>query len=144
MSFALKNITSDLRSGIFTILDGHVTYSSVTYPVYDTIPKNAKNSYVAIGQIVQFDDGTKEDFMYNGTIELRVVVNSPFRIPTTKADGILNVVRGLLKPDRETVFTVGTSTLVILTPGTYTEDIKEKENGITQHNLIDIYNFVIN
>jgi hypothetical protein len=143
MSAGYKNITNDLRSGIFTILDGNVIYGDINYPVYDTIPKNPKNSYVAIGRIDHFDDGTKDDFNYDGTIEIRIVVNSPFRIPTTKADGILNVVRGLLKPDRETVFTIGTSTLVILTPGTYTEDIKEKENGITQHNLTDIYNFVI-
>jgi hypothetical protein len=143
MSVVFKDISKDLIDGIYDVLNGHVIYGGVTYPVYKQLVKNAASSFVYVGSVIQFEDGTKEQFHYYGTVQVRIVSDSPVRTGRELTQNILNVVRGLLKPAKATTFTTGTDTLVVFSHENMSEVVEQSENGKTKINLIDTYNFII-
>jgi len=143
MSEVHVDISYDLVKGIYTVLNGNVNYSGITYPVYKSIPKNPPSIYVYIGDILHGEDGTKDDFVYYGTVRIEVVNESLQRADKKKAQGILNVVRGLLKPTRAATFTCGDRTLIIFCPGTFNPIVELSDTGISRIRLIDIYDFII-
>ncbi|HUX56213.1 MAG TPA: hypothetical protein VMV77_04520 [Bacteroidales bacterium] len=143
MSTAHVEISRDLINGIFTVLDGNVTYSGTTYPVYKSIPKVPASIYVWITEVMYDENGTKDSFIYYGTVQVRVVDESLQRADKKKGLGILGIVRGLLKPARSTVFSIGdTLTLIALKPGPYNE-MTEQSDNILKMSFIDIYDFLI-
>ena len=142
MSTIFKDISYDLIEGIFTVLDGLVIYSGVTYPVYKSVPKVAPDNYIFIGGVVQIEAGTKESFIYEGTVMVKVVTDNLTRADRKLAQNILNVVRGLLKPTKSTLFSVGANTLVVFSHESMTEIVEQGES-ITKVSLSDIYNFTI-
>jgi len=144
MSTAHVDIGYDLIEGIFTVLDGNVTYSGTTYPVYKSKPKTPATIHVHIHNMVHDEDGTKDDFVYRGTIQVEVVDESKQRADMKLAQKIRGVVRGLLKTTKASVFSIGDSlTLIAFTPGPNIESIELADNGITRMRLIDIYEFII-
>ena len=143
MSDVHVDISDDLVNGIFDVLDGNVIYDDTTYPVYKSIPKVPAPVYVWITEVMHDEDGTKDSFMYNGTVQIRVVDESLQRADKKKGRGINNVVRGLLKPSRTTVFSIGdTLTMIALKPGGYNE-LTEQSDNIMKMSFIDIYDFLI-
>ena len=143
MSDVHVDISDDLVNGIFDVLDGNVIYDDTTYPVYKSIPKVPAPVYVWITEVMHDEDGTKDSFMYNGTVQIRVVDESLQRADKKKGRGINNVVRGLLKPARATTFSIGdTLTLIVLKPGGYNE-MTEQSDNIMKMSFIDIYDFLI-
>jgi hypothetical protein len=143
MSTGLVDISYDLINGIYTILNTHVTYGGITYPVYKSIPKTPASIYVFIGNVIQMEDGTKDEFMYNGSVQIHIVDESQERADLKLSQTILNVVRGLLKPARATTFTVGSRTLIVLTPESLSTVVQQADNGISKIRLVDMYNFMI-
>jgi hypothetical protein len=142
MSVGYTDISDNLIDGIYTILNTHVTVSGTTYPVYKSIPKTPVLIYVYVGNVIHATEGTKDDFHYNGTVQIQVVDESRQRADKKLAQAILNVTRGLLKPARGTVFSISPSTLVVLTPGQFNELIEQGES-ISKIKLIDQYDFYI-
>ncbi|MFH1194082.1 MAG: hypothetical protein V1720_00135 [bacterium] len=123
-------------------LAGTVASADVTYPIYKSIPKPAAVTYVFVGNVIQAEDGTKDSFIYNGTVQIHIVDESKERGDMKLAQSILNVVRGLLKPARSTVFVCGSKTLVEFTPESLST-LTGEEIGISKIRLIDMYNFII-
>jgi len=142
MSTAYMDISGNLIDGIFAVLDTHVTYSGTTYPVYKSIPKTPALIYVYVGNVIHATEGTKDDFHYNGTVQIQVVDESRQRADKKLAQAIINVTRGLLKPARATVFSISPSTLVVLSPGQFNE-VTEQGESISKIKLIDQYDFLI-
>jgi hypothetical protein len=144
MSVALIDISYDLINGIFNVLNGNVIYSGTTYPVYKSIPKPPVSTYVFIGNVIQAEDGTKDAFIYNGTVQIHVVDESKERADMKLSQKILGVVRGLLKATKGAVFSIGgTSTLIVFSHESLTSLVSEADNGISNIRLVDMFNFLI-
>jgi hypothetical protein len=143
MSTGYLDISYDLINGIYTVLNTHVTYGGTTYPVYKSIPKTPASVYVFIGNVLQTEDGTKDSFIYTGSVQIQIVDESQERADLKLSQTILNVVRGLLKPARSTVFTVGSRTLIVLSPESLSTVVQQADNGISKIKLVDMYNFMI-
>jgi hypothetical protein len=143
MSTTLVEISKPLLDGIFTILSGYVTYSGTTYPVYLSIPKPSVEVYVHVHNVVYIENGTKDDFCYEGTVQVEVVDESRMQADDTLAVAILNVVMGLLKPSKASVFSIGSRTLTVFSQGPFNKLIEQSDKGISRSRLIDIFNFIL-
>lgn len=143
MSSALVDISYDLVNAVFTVLNGNVTYSGTTYPVYKSIPKTPASVYVHIHNVLHAEDGTKDDFLYEGTVQVEVVDEGKQRADTKLAQKILGVVRGLLKTSKGSTFTVTGRTLIIFSHASFNTFIEQADNAISRIRLIDVYNFLI-
>jgi hypothetical protein len=124
-------------------LTGTVASADVTYPIYKSIPKTPASIYVYVGNVINDTEGTKDEFHYTGTCQVQIVDESRQRGDKKLALEIINVLRGILKPTRASVFSISPSTLVVFDPGPYNEVITEADNNISKIKLIDIYNFLI-
>lgn len=142
MSVAYTDISYALIDAIYDALYNNVTYSAVTYPVYKSVPKPAPDNYVFVGGVIQAEDGTKDEFIYTGTVQVRVVTDRIQRADNKLAAGILGVVRGLLKATKGAVLSVSGRTMITLTPESMTELTEQTELGI-KIQLIDLYTFII-
>ena len=143
MSAAYIDISYDLIEGLFTVLDGNVVYNDAAYSVYKSIPKQPDATYVWITEVMHAENGTKDDFVYEGTVQVRVIDESQARADKKKAYGIMNVVRGLIKATRTSVFSCGDNSLIIFAPGTSTELAEQADGKVIRIQLIDIYDFIV-
>lgn len=169
MSSAFVDISYSLIDALFAALDGNVSYLGTTYPVYKSVPKPAPSTYVLIDQINSIENGTKDYFIYEGTVNIMIVDDKAQRGDKKLAHSILNVVRGLLKPTRLSVpsLVFGYSadselitadsdlisadyeggeglTCVSFTPGVFNDFVEQSDTGYSRIRLIDQYNFIIN
>jgi hypothetical protein len=136
-STSVTNLTGDLHAI-------SVSATNENIPVYKSIQKEAPEQYVYIGEIVQGQEGTKDNFMYFGTVNIIIVDDSQYRGDKKKALQILNLTRSLLKPSITAVPNCGSKTVVTFTPSTYNEFIEQSDKSISLIRLIDTYNFLIN
>ena len=142
MSTKYEDISYDLIDGIYDAIYNKAIYGGVTYPVYKSIPKTPAATYVFIGNVEQIEDGTKDNYIYSGTVQIQVVDASKERADMKLAQNIMNVVRQTLKPTRSTTFTIGSHTLIVFNPESSTT-LTGEEIGIMQIRIIDLYNFLI-
>ena len=143
MSTANVDIDYDLINGIFTVLDGNVSYGGTSYPVYKSIPKTPATVYVWITEVMSDEDGTKDEFVYYGTVQVRVVNEGLQRADKKAIQGISGVTRGLLKTTKGSVFSIGDRTLVVFKQGTSSTLVEIGDNGIIRMSKIDIYDFIV-
>jgi hypothetical protein len=123
-------------------LAGTVAVADDIYPVYKSIPKVAADNFIYIGGVIQAEDGTKDEFIYTGTVHVRVVTDRLHRADTKLAMSMLNVVRAHLQPSKGSVLSLSSGTMITLTPESMTELSEQTEHGI-KIQLIDIYTFLI-
>lgn len=141
MSVVHKDISRDLIAGLFAVLDSNVTVSGTTYAVYKSIPKAVESTYIYVGNVVNDQDGDKDNFRYNGTVQVHIVDESAMRADKKLAFEILNVIRGLLKPSVSSVPAV--SGLVVFTPGSFNDVTEFSDNNISRVKLVDQYEFIL-
>ena len=144
MSEVYQDIALELTDGIYVALGSTIEVDSVPIPVYITMPKVAPDVYVYIGGVTQTEDGTKDEFIYMGTVQIRVTTDNQMRAEKKLAQQILSAVRGLLKPTVDAVFALDTLELVAFTPESLSELVMTNENSLIRIDLVDIYNFLIN
>lgn len=137
----MKDISYNLVDGIFKALDDNITITGVTYPVYKSIPKTPALTYVYVGGVIAIENGTKDDFLYEGTIQVQVI-DVRGRGDKKLAQNISGVVRNLLKPQKASTFQVGTDNLIVFSLESSTEFV-EYEEGQSKVTIADIYNFLI-
>jgi hypothetical protein len=144
MSISFVDIGYDLTEGIFTVLDGNVTYNGTTYPVYKSIPKTPATVYVWIGDVAHTEDGTKDGFIYTGTVSVKINDESKERADMKLTQGILNIIRGLLKATKGVTFAIGgVRTLVVFSHNSMSSTVSMNDDGITKVVTVDMYNFII-
>ena len=145
MSTTGKDPSSALIAGVKTVLEDNVTISSVTYPVYDTFYKGATNrSYVYIGNYLDDEDGSKDSFVYHGTLAIESVDESGVQnVARTTAQSICNKVRSLLKTTKGGTFTVTGFTLTVFSHAGSTQIREKTDDGRERIRIIDIYEFII-
>lgn len=144
MSTSHKHIHYELTKAIYTALNGLVTISGTTYPVYQAAPSTVGATYVRIGEVIDRDNGTKDDFVYEGTVTVIVNDESSIGVADKKlAYSIQSKVRSLLKTSRTNVLNMTGFTMITFTPDTSTEFTGINSNDRPQIQLIDIYRFII-
>ena len=143
MSETFTDISLELADGIYAVLGSVLSVDGLAIPVYITMPKNAPDNYVYIGGITQAEDGTKDEFIYTGTIQLRITTDNLHTSEKKLARDILKAVRGLLKPTVNAVFDLTDLTLVCFTPESYSELTTQTDTDLIRIDLIDIYTFYI-
>lgn len=136
MSTAFADISYPLVNGIYNAL------ATMSVPVEKSVPKPAPAAYILISGVIQTEDGTKDDFVYRGTVQVRVVMDGLQRADKKAAQTLLSEMRGLLKPSKAAVFSVTPNTLIAFSHESMTELIEQTETGV-KVSLIDIYNFLI-
>lgn len=137
--------SSALIDGIYSVLNGNVTISGVTYDVYKTVYSGQTNrAYVYIGNVVDSEDGTKDDFVYSGSIAIESVdEQQTSNVSRATVQAINNKVRGLLKTAKATVPSVTDRTVVVFRHGGSTMTNETSKDGRTRYRIIDIYEFII-
>lgn len=121
-------------------LAGAVVNADTNYPVYKSIPVNPAEVYIRIGEVLDTDDGTKDEFIYKGSVPVIICDESQTRqADKKKAQNILNEVRGVLKPTKASV----PSGLIIFSHEGKTEYIDLNDEAKPKLRLVDIYNFLI-
>ena len=140
-----KDYSTALRTGIYTVLNGNVTVSSKTYKIYkDPVGGEPNRTYVAIGTIIDNEDGTKEDFVFRGSISVETIDESQTMNPTRDlSEAVNNKVRSLLKTTKSSTFTVIGSTLTVFRHGGSTRMREELKDKRMRYRIIDIYEFII-
>lgn len=123
-------------------LSGTVASADITYPILKSIPKPAPDNYIYAGGVIQTEDGTKDDFHYLGSVTVKVVTDNLSRADKKLAQQILNVIRGLLKPKKSSVFSLHNHTLITFSHESMTP-VEEQNEAIIKISLNDLYNFLI-
>lgn len=138
-----KDISYVVVDAIYDALGGDVGFTMIAgtiYPVYKSIPKNPAEIYIRIGEVLELEDGTKDDFIYKGSVPVIICDESQTRqADKKKAQGILNKVRATLKPTRASV----PAGLIILSHEGKTEYIDLNDEAKPKIRIVDIYNFLI-
>ena len=145
MSTTGKDPSEALIAGIKTVLSGNVTVSGVTYSVYDTLNRGATNrTYVLIGPYIDTENGSKDSFVYEGSITVETVDESQtMNVSRSTAQQINNKVRSLLEPAKGTTFSVTGYTLVVFRHAGSTQLRELGSDKRERIRIIDIYEFVI-
>jgi len=143
MSTDLVDISLELEDGLRTAIGDTITVNGTAYPVYVTMPKIAPDNYVYIGNTQQIEDGTNDDFIYKGTVQIRVTTDNLHRPEKKLAQQILSAVRGMIKPTKSSVVTLSTLTMIVLKHESMTQLVGQNESGLIRVDLIDIFNFII-
>lgn len=143
MSTGAVDISYNLIDGIYDVLNGNVVYGGAIIPVYKSIPKTPASLYVHIGDILESEDGTKDDFVYYGTVQVIIVDESAHRADRKQAQGVLGAVRALLKTSVPATFSIGTRNLIVFRHESLVPVTEYADNMIIRTRLIDIYSFNI-
>lgn len=143
MSTASVDISYDLVDGIYDVLKGNVNYGGAVIPVYKSMPKTPASVYVLIGEVLGSEDGTKDGFLYFGTVQVIIVDESAHCADRKQSQGILGAVRALLKTTKSKTFTCGSRTLVVFSHESMVPVTEYADNAIIRNRLIDIYNYIL-
>ena len=143
MSTASIDTSYDLIDGIYDVLNGNVIYGGSVIPVYKSVPKTPASLYIHIGDVLESEDGTKDDFVYYGTVQIIVVDESAHRADRKQVQGVLGAVRALLKPSVPATFITGSRTLIVFRHESLVPVTEYADNSIIRTRLIDIYSFII-
>jgi len=138
------DISYGLIDGIYNVLKGQVKYNGKTIPVYKTVPKRPESLYIEIGEVMGSEDGTKDDFVFFGTVQVIVVDESRHCADRRHAQRILGEMRKILKSDKGSVFSVAGAELVVFSHETMLPIAELSDESIVRSRIIDIYNYVIN
>lgn len=144
MSTSHKHVHYELSKAIYTALKTSVVVSGVTYPCYPSVPTDVGVTYVRIGEIIDRENGTKNDFVYEGSVAIIVNDESQIGVADKKlAYSIQSKVRSILKATRTGVLSMTGFTMITFTPDTSSEIIGLNDKDLPQIQLIDIYRFII-
>lgn len=143
MSAQSKDISYAVVDAIYDALSGDTGFamiSGVKYPVYKAIRNNPAEIYIRIGEVLELEDGTKDDFVYKGSVPVIICDESQTKqADKKKAQGILNEVRAMLKPTKSSV----PAGLIIFSHEGKTEYIDMNDEAKPKIRIVDIYSFLI-
>ena len=142
---ASKDYATALRTGINTVLSGNITISSITYKFFkDNKSVGPNRTYVTLGPIIDTEVGSKDGFVYQGSISVETVDMSQTTNSTRNlSETVNNKVRGLLKATKGGVFSVTGFTLTYFRHAGSTRLIETLADGRISYRIIDIYEFQI-
>lgn len=141
----MNNPATALITGIYTVLNGSMTISGVTYPVYTNREMGQTNrAYVLISTYLDREEGTKDSFGYTGTIAVENVDEAKtINAAMTSARALSNKSRSLLTATKGGAFSVTGYTITYFRLTGSTETREEMKDGRTIQRVIDIYEFLM-
>lgn len=142
MSTASKDVSYDVISAIYTALGGDSKFTSSigSIPIYKSIPKDAALVYIKIGEVVDTEEGTKDSFMFRGSVPVIVCDESHLnQADKKKAQTICSEVRATLKPSRASV----PSGFIQFNANGKTEYVDLSVQDRPKIRIVDIYEFII-
>jgi len=126
-------------TNLTTNLSGVVANANTNYPIYKSIPKNPAQIYIRIGEVIESEDGTKDDFVYHGSVPVIICDESQInQADKKKAQGILNLVRGILKPTKTSV----PSGFIEFAHEGKTEYVDLDDMDKPKIRVVDVYSFI--
>ena len=145
MSTSSVDISSGLIDGVYNVLNGNVTISGVTYKVFKNFhPGPTNRSYVYVGDVIDNENGTKDDFVYEGSIVVESVYETqPMNPQRATVQSINNKVRSLLKTTKTEVPTVSGRTVIVFRHGGSVMRQEETRDKRTRFIITDVYEFII-
>ena len=145
MSTAGRDISEALVNGIYTVLSGNVTIGTITYKVYKNPEEGQTNkTRVLIGTVIDTENGTKEDYVYNGSIAIETIDEQQVATPKKAlSQQVSGKVRSLLETAKGTTFAVTDLTLSVFRHGGSTQITESTNNKRLRYRIIDIYEFII-
>ena len=89
--------TRSIIKAFIDTLEGSVKYDQAQYPVYSVVPKEAPNSYVLVDSVTMREDGTKDAFLTECTVLVRVItryqgVGSKYKLGNL-ADKVMQIIQ---------------------------------------------------
>ena len=142
---ASKDYATALRTGINTVLATSITISGITYKFFkDPESVGPNRTYVTLGPIIDTEVGSKDGFVYQGSISVETIDTSQTLNGTRDlSETVNNKVRGLLKATKGGVFSVTGFTLTYFRHAGSTRLIETLKDGRKSYRIIDIYEFQI-
>ena len=93
-----KDVTTQLQTAYYSLLNNNVTLSGSPVPVYDEVPSNGTYPHIQFNVTTMTDRSTKTSFMDDGTFSLSVVdrfsLDSGSR---SKINSIVNQVKEIIR-----------------------------------------------
>lgn len=71
----MKDPSEKVLQAIYTALNGNVTVSGNTLPVYTVIPDSVENGYIYISDYTLSDDSLKDRFWTIGNVQIQIALN---------------------------------------------------------------------
>lgn len=141
----MRNPASALVDAIYTVLNGNVTISGVTYPVYKNREMGQTNrAYVLISTYIDREEGTKDNWGYTGTMAVESVDESKTTNPAMSGVRSINdKTRQLLVTSKGGVFSMTDFALTYFRLAGSTETREDMKDGRQIQRIIDIYEFLI-
>jgi hypothetical protein len=104
---AFKTPRLAIRTGLYTALNGVISYNSTTLPVYDSaaIPENAIKPYILLGSQTDTPNHSKDNFGFDSTVQVEAVTSSfgNNQAGEKAANTISQSIQAVLMPDRTTL-----------------------------------------
>lgn len=104
---AFKTPRLAIRTGLYTALNGVISYNSTTLPVYDSsaIPENAVKPYILLSSQTDTPNNSKDRFGFDSTIQIEAVTSSfgNNQAGEKAANTIMQSIHAVIMPDRTTL-----------------------------------------
>lgn len=134
----MKDPTGAIRTWLFGVLNGTISYSGSVVPVYSFAPKDQTMPYMLIAeQSATREDGTKNDYISRHNVTLEIYSthsgNDASYVPVnTIADSALQLIR-----TRNTVSMTGYTVVAVTFDGALTGTI-DNDTSIVIYKIINI------
>ena len=145
MSTSSVDISSGLIDGVYNVLNSNVKVSGVTYKVFKNFhPGPTNKSYVYVGNVIDTENGTKDDFVYEGSIAVESIYETqPINPRRATVQSINNKVCSLLKSTKTEVPTVSGRTVIVFRHGGSVMREEQTRDKRLKYIITDIYEFII-
>lgn len=124
----VKDFAASVKTAIYTVLNGNLSYLGVDVPVYNTLAGvNAGPMWVTIEDYNQRPDGTKLRPMYQSTVLIEVVVKGD---DYTALNSISEQILATLYPTYNSTITISGGIMYILDEPTMSEFVDDNGSSI--------------
>lgn len=136
----MKDPTGSIRTWLFGVLNGQVSYLTVPVPVYSLVPKDTTGNYIYIGQIIagaENDESTKDAWINKYTVSIEIYsvqeVNNATYVPVdTIGSAVLQLIR------TRTAATISGYTVISRVLDSIVTDIMDFETKIVAIKIINL------
>lgn len=97
----MKDNSTLLQTSFINLIEGNITYSGDTVPIYDNIPDNPSYPYIQMGNKESNDNSNKTNFSTNDTVSQSIIDRFPNNTGSRKAiNSVANDLFNLVQPNK--------------------------------------------
>lgn len=136
----MKDPSGVIRTWLYGVLNGQVSYNAVAVPVYSVVPKDTVGNYIYIGQITagaENDNSTKDSWINTYTVSIEIYsVQDPNNASYVPVDAIGSSVLQLIRT--RTAATISGYTVVSRVLDSIVTDIMDFETKIVAVKIMNL------